>query len=151
RCILTESPHSEVCSSARSVTGCPQRPVDPDRGALSQDRRENQAHPIVDTVRCGDYKQPAPRPRILARLSMDQALVSLASGAPLIDIDWTVLVQFGLFLLLLAVSNKLLFQPYLRLRERRKEGIDGARAEAERVTAQAAAKLADYEEQPAAA
>jgi F-type H+-transporting ATPase subunit b len=82
---------------------------------------------------------------------MDQALVTLASGHPLIDIDWTVLVQFGLFLLLLYVSNQLLFQPYLRLRERRKEGIDGARAEAERMTAQADAKLADYEKQLAAA
>jgi len=82
---------------------------------------------------------------------MDQALVSLASGHPLIDIDWTVAVQFGLFLLLFFVSNKLLFQPYLRLRERRKEGIDGARAEAERMTAQADAKLADYEKHLAAA
>ena len=82
---------------------------------------------------------------------MDQALVSLASGHPLIDIDWTVAVQFGLFLLLFFVSNKLLFQPYLRLRERRKEGIDGARAEAERMTATADAKLADYEKHLAAA
>ena len=82
---------------------------------------------------------------------MDQALVSIASGAPLIDIDWTVLVQFGLFLLLLLVSNKLLFQPYLRLRERRKQGIDGAREEAERMTAQADASLANYEKQLAAA
>ena len=82
---------------------------------------------------------------------MDQALVSLASGHPLIDIDLTVFVQFGLFLLLFVVANKLLFQPYLRLRERRKEGIDGARAEAERMTAQADAKLADYEKQLAAA
>src|SRR5688500_20273796 len=82
---------------------------------------------------------------------MDQAVNTLASGAPLIDIDWTVLVQFGLFLLLLLVSNSLLFQPYLRLRERRKEGIDGARAEAERMTAQADAELAGYEKQLAAA
>jgi F-type H+-transporting ATPase subunit b len=82
---------------------------------------------------------------------MDQALVTIASGAPLIDIDLTVFVQFGLFLLLLLVSNKLLFQPYLRLRERRKDGIDGARAEAERMTASADAKLADYEKQLAAA
>jgi F-type H+-transporting ATPase subunit b len=82
---------------------------------------------------------------------MDQALVTLASGHPLIDIDWTVAVQFGLFLLLFAISNKLLFQPYLRLRERRKQGIDGARAEAERMTAQADAKLADYEKQLGAA
>ena len=82
---------------------------------------------------------------------MDQALVTIASGHPLIDIDWTVAVQFGLFLLLFYVSNKLLFQPYLRLRERRKEGIDGARAEAERMTAQADAKLADYDKHLAAA
>ena len=82
---------------------------------------------------------------------MDQALVSLASGHPLIDIDWTVLVQFGLFLLLLVVSNKLLFQPYLALRERRKKGIDGARAEAEQMTASADAKLVDYEKQLSAA
>src|SRR6476619_7876930 len=75
----------------------------------------------------------------------------LASGHPLIDIDYTVLVQFGLFLLLFLVANKLLFQPYLALRERRKAGIDGARAEADRMTAQADAKLADYEKQLAAA
>lgn len=82
---------------------------------------------------------------------MDQALVTLASGPPLIDIDLTVFVQFGLFLLLFWAANKLLFQPYLRLRERRKAGIEGARAEAERMSAQADAKLADYEKQLAAA
>jgi F-type H+-transporting ATPase subunit b len=82
---------------------------------------------------------------------MLQALSSLASGHPLIDIDLTVLVQFGLFLLLFLVANKLLFQPYLALRERRKAGIDGARAEADRMTAQADAKLADYEKQLASA
>lgn len=38
-----------------------------------------------------------------------------------------------------------MFQPYLALRERRKAGIEGARAEAERMTAEADAKLADYE------
>ncbi len=82
---------------------------------------------------------------------MHQAVVNLASGHPLIDIDGTVFVQFGLFLLLFLVANKLLFQPYLALRERRKAGIDGARAEADRMTAQADAKLADYEKQLASA
>ena len=78
---------------------------------------------------------------------MLQALTSVASGHPLIDIDLTVFVQFGLFLLLFLAANKLLFQPYLALRERRKAGIEGARAEADRMTAQADAKLADYEKQ----
>jgi len=76
---------------------------------------------------------------------------TLASGHPLIDIDGTVFVQFGLFLLLFFVANKYLFQPYLQLRERRKAGIEGARAEAERMTASADAKLADYEKQLASA
>ena len=78
-------------------------------------------------------------------------LSTVASGHPLIDIDLTVFVQFGLFLVLLFVSNKLLFQPYLQLRERRKAGIEGARAEADRMTASADAKKADYDKQLAAA
>ncbi len=78
---------------------------------------------------------------------MDQTtLVSLASGGhPLIDIDLTAVVQFALFLVLMLATNKLLFQPYLALRERRTAGIDGARGEAQRMTAEADAKLAGYE------
>ncbi len=79
---------------------------------------------------------------------MDHAASSLASGGhPLIDIDGTVFIQFALFLVMYVVANKMLFQPYLALRERRRAGIEGARAEAERMTAEADAKLADYEKQ----
>jgi F-type H+-transporting ATPase subunit b len=83
---------------------------------------------------------------------MDQTpIVSLAGGHPLIDFDGTVVVQLVLFLVLFAIANRFLFQPYLQLRERRKAGIEGARAEADRMTAQADAKLADYEKQLASA
>jgi F-type H+-transporting ATPase subunit b len=82
---------------------------------------------------------------------MHPVVATLAAGHPLIDIDLTVFVQFALFLVLFVVANKLLFQPYLALRERRKAGIEGARAEAERMSAQAEAKLVDYEKQLAAA
>jgi F-type H+-transporting ATPase subunit b len=82
---------------------------------------------------------------------MHQAAQALASGHPLIDIDLTVFVQFALFLILYVAANKLLFQPYIALRERRRSGIEGARAEAERMSAQAEAKLADYEKQLAGA
>jgi F-type H+-transporting ATPase subunit b len=75
-----------------------------------------------------------------------QVLVTVAAH-PLIDIDWTIVIQFVLFLALLFLSNKLLFQPYLRLRDKRAEGIEGARAEAERMTAEADGKLVDYEKQ----
>lgn len=78
---------------------------------------------------------------------MHQVVVSLASGHPLIDIDLTVFVQFALFLVVFVVGNKFLFQPYLKLRARRKLGIEGAKAEADRIAAQAEAKLADYETQ----
>ena len=80
-------------------------------------------------------------------------LVNVAAGDshPLIDIDWTILIQFGLFLVMLVLCNALLFQPYLRLRERRAQGIEGARAEAERMTAEAEGKLGDYEKPLAAA
>src|SRR3954471_19739378 len=83
---------------------------------------------------------------------MDQTpIVSLAAGHPLIDIDATVIVQFVLFLVLFVIANRFMFQPYLRLRERRRAGIEGARAEATRMTAQADPKLADYEKQLAVA
>jgi F-type H+-transporting ATPase subunit b len=83
---------------------------------------------------------------------MDQTpIVSLAGGHPLIDLDFTVVVQFVLFLVLFVVANRWLFQPYLQLRERRRAGIEGARAEADRMTATADARLADYEKQLAMA
>lgn len=80
------------------------------------------------------------------------ALISVAAGnVPLIDIDLTVLVQLLLFGVMFFLANKLLFQPYLALREKRVAGIDGARAEAERMSATADSKLADYESKLAAA
>ena len=82
---------------------------------------------------------------------MPDVTIALASGHPLIDIDLTAVVQFVLFLLVYVIANKLLFQPYLQLRERRKAGIDGARAEAERMTATADAKLAEFEKSLAVA
>jgi len=81
---------------------------------------------------------------------MHQDFVSLAAH-PLIDIDLTVVLQFALFLIMFVIGNTFLFQPYLKLRERRKEGIEGARAEAERMSATADAKLGDYEKQLAQA
>ena len=83
---------------------------------------------------------------------MDQTvLATVASGDAIIDIDYTALVQLGLFLVLLIVGNAFLFQPYLRLRARRREGIQGAREQATKMTAEADARLADYETKLAAA
>jgi F-type H+-transporting ATPase subunit b len=83
-------------------------------------------------------------------VAMDPVLAIAASKGgdhPLIDIDYTVLLQFGLFVVMFFVARALLFTPYLKLRELRQMGIDGARAEAERMSSEADAKLADYERQ----
>lgn len=80
-------------------------------------------------------------------------LGTIAAGGehPLIDIDGTVLIQFGLFLLMAFLATQWLFKPYLRMRDERTEGIEGARQEAEAFSAEADAKLADYEAKLAAA
>lgn len=76
---------------------------------------------------------------------------STLGAHPLIDIDLTVVVQFGLFMILFLAANALLFQPYLKLRERRRAGIEGAREEAQAMSATADARLADFEKQLATA
>jgi F-type H+-transporting ATPase subunit b len=78
--------------------------------------------------------------------SVLHAVAAGASEHPLIDIDLTAFVQFGIFMIALLVATKFLFRPYITMRDERTAGIDGARDEATRMSAQADAKLADYEE-----
>ena len=59
----------------------------------------------------------------------------------LIDVDGTILVQFGLFLFLLAVLSRLLWKPYLRVRDERVTRVDGYREEAVRLEAEAKERL----------
>ena len=74
-------------------------------------------------------------------------LGTVAAGGehPLIDVDGTLIIQFGLFLLMAFVVTNWLFKPYLRMREEREQGIDGARKEADEMTATADARLAEYQ------
>jgi F-type H+-transporting ATPase subunit b len=76
-------------------------------------------------------------------------LPSLIAGAApeapapqLIDLDGTIFVQLGLFLLLMFVLKRLLFTPYMRVRGERVSRIEGYREEATRLEADAAARLA---------
>ena len=74
-------------------------------------------------------------------------------GAPqageqqLLDIDSTVFVMLGLFLLLALILTQWLWKPYLRVREERVRRVEGARAEAERLEADSAGRLARIEAQ----
>jgi F-type H+-transporting ATPase subunit b len=82
---------------------------------------------------------------------MNTALVLLAAGAPqshepqLIDIDGTVFLQLGLFLLLMFALTRLLWRPYLRVRNERVSRVDGYREDAARLETEAAARLARAE------
>jgi F-type H+-transporting ATPase subunit b len=67
------------------------------------------------------------------------------ANPPLIDIDGTLFVQFALFLIMLFMLSRLVFRPYLKLRDERHKGIEGAREEATKMQERARAVNADYD------
>jgi F-type H+-transporting ATPase subunit b len=77
------------------------------------------------------------------------ASLLLAAGEeappPLIDIDLTVVVQFGLFVIMWLVLWRFLFSPYLKMRDARSRGIEGARGEAKAMEEKARALVADHD------
>jgi F-type H+-transporting ATPase subunit b len=82
---------------------------------------------------------------------MNSALVFLLSAAPvshepqLVDLDQTVFVQFGIFLLLVLVLWRFLWKPYLRVRGERVTRVEGYRQDAAKMDADAAQRLAKAE------
>jgi F0F1-type ATP synthase membrane subunit b/b' len=74
-------------------------------------------------------------------------LLTIAKGGehPLIDMDWTIGIQLLIFGITFFAAKSLLFGPYLKLRADRFAGIEGARQDAANLSAEADAKLADYE------
>ncbi|TPV93503.1 MAG: hypothetical protein B7733_20235 [Myxococcales bacterium FL481] len=70
----------------------------------------------------------------------------ILAAQPVVDIDGTVFVQLTLFLLLLAVLERLLFRPWLEVRDRRHAAISGAFAAAEELQTKASKLDAEYAE-----
>ena len=64
---------------------------------------------------------------------------------PIIDLDNTVLVQFGLFLLMMLILHYALFKPFLRARLEREDRIDGERKRARDMEEAAKTKISDFE------
>src|SRR5262245_46449739 len=60
----------------------------------------------------------------------------------LIDVDHTVFIQPGIFLVLFLVLSKFLWKPYLRVRTERVERVEGYREEAAKLEVDAQARLA---------
>ncbi len=71
--------------------------------------------------------------------------------AQLLDVDGTVLIMLGIFLLLLLLLWLVLWRPYLRVRDERVARVDGAREKAGQLDAEAAARLTRIEAQLAEA
>lgn len=81
------------------------------------------------------------------------ALAEAAAGAPqateqqLLDVDGTVFVMLALFLICAYLMTQWLWKPYLRVRSERSGRVEGFRAEAARLEAEAAARLQRIEAQ----
>ena len=84
-------------------------------------------------------------------LSAAGAVAPQAHAPQLIDLDGTIFVQLGLFLLLIFVLKRLLWTPYLRVRGERVTRVEGYREEAIRLEADAATRLTRTEAQLAEA
>ena len=67
------------------------------------------------------------------------------AAPPLIDLDGTLFVQLGLFLIMLLVLSRALFGPYLKMRADRDRGIAGARQEATAMADKARSIVEDYD------
>jgi F-type H+-transporting ATPase subunit b len=68
-----------------------------------------------------------------------------AAEAPLIDLDGTVLLQFAIFVTMVIVLHTLVFRPYLKVRQEREKGIEGAREEARGMEERATAAAVEME------
>jgi F-type H+-transporting ATPase subunit b len=73
------------------------------------------------------------------------AVAAPVQDPPLIDLDYTVFIQLGVFILTALILSRFLFRPFLSMRAARSEGIEGARDEAARMEDQAKAQVVDYE------
>ena len=65
----------------------------------------------------------------------------------MIKVDWTLLLQFANFMILMAVLNALLFKPLRAALQARKETIEGSRAKVQDIDEQVQAQIARYEAQ----
>lgn len=77
---------------------------------------------------------------------MQATSILLASAAaPVVDVDGTIFIQAGIFLLLMAILYPLLFKPWLATRARREEAITGTTAAATDLRARAEELGRDYD------
>ncbi|MBX3232896.1 MAG: H(+)-transporting ATPase [Labilithrix sp.] len=81
----------------------------------------------------------------LLAVSTFEASTNAEGGGVNVDLDASLVVQIGLFLLLLVILKPLLFDPLLKLFEEREKRIEGTRREATKEDERSAKALAKYE------
>jgi len=81
----------------------------------------------------------------LLAVSTIEASTNAEGGGVNVDLDASLVVQIGLFLLLLVILKPLLFDPLLKLFEEREKRIEGTRREASKEDERSAKALAKYE------
>jgi F-type H+-transporting ATPase subunit b len=79
--------------------------------------------------------------QLLASLALASEPAPQSAEPQLIDLDATVFVMLGLFFVAMWVLSRLLWKPYLKVREERVTRVDGYRNDAGRLEAEAAARL----------
>jgi F-type H+-transporting ATPase subunit b len=77
---------------------------------------------------------------------MSSLLSVLLSEGSIIDLDGTILVQLGIFLVLFFILRALVFKPMTALFAAREEAIDGAREEARRMEREAKEQSGGFDE-----
>jgi F-type H+-transporting ATPase subunit b len=68
-----------------------------------------------------------------------------SAESQLLDLDGTVFVMLGIFLVLLLILWQFLWKPYLRVRDERVSRVEGAREKASALDADAASRIARIE------
>ena len=65
----------------------------------------------------------------------------------MISLDWTLLLQFFNFFVLLFILNKVLYRPLLKVMDQRREKIEGSKARAREVESEVDEKMQRYQQQ----
>jgi F-type H+-transporting ATPase subunit b len=82
---------------------------------------------------------------IYSALAQASAKAPEAPEQQLLDVDGTLFLNLGLFLLSMFLLTKFLWRPYLKVREQRSTRVEGYKEEAKRLEAEAAARLSKVE------
>lgn len=78
-------------------------------------------------------------------MALAPLLAAAEQPPPLIDLDATIFIQFGIFLVMMAVLYRFVFKPFFEVQDERERRIDGAKRDAEAMQARATAITTDYE------